>query len=60
MKTANTAVKEDSFNKNNFEFLFEMERRHFWFIGRKQICLSLINSINNHSNSIPKLMREIL
>jgi len=42
MKTANTAVKEDSFDKNNFEFLFEMEQRHFWHVGRREIIYDLL------------------
>jgi len=35
------STEEDSFNKENFEFLFEMEQRHFWHVGRREIIHAL-------------------
>jgi len=32
----------DSFDAAAFEFLFEMEQRHFWHIGRKEIILDVL------------------
>jgi len=50
MKTANTTIydKEDSFDKNNFEFLFEMEQRHFWHVGRREIIYDLLQQAYNN------------
>ena len=32
----------DSFNASAFEFLFEMEQKHFWHVGRKEILLDVL------------------
>jgi len=32
----------DSFDASLFEFLFEMEQKHFWHIGRKEILLDVL------------------
>lgn len=32
----------DSFDAEAFEFLFEMEQKHFWHVGRKEIILSVL------------------
>ncbi|MFA5401192.1 MAG: class I SAM-dependent methyltransferase [Dehalococcoidia bacterium] len=32
----------DSFNTTAFKFLFEMEQKHFWHVGRKEIILDVI------------------
>ena len=39
----------DSFDSSAFEFLFEMERKHFWHVGRREIILDVIE------RSVPKL-----
>ena len=36
----NAAV--DSFDASAFRFLFEMEQRHFWHVGRKEIILDVL------------------
>lgn len=36
---------EDSFNKENFEFLFEMEQHHFWHLGRREIIYALLQRV---------------
>lgn len=38
-------TEEDSFNKENFEFLFEMEQRHFWHIGRREIIYAMLQRL---------------
>ena len=55
MKTANTTIydKEDSFDKNNFEFLFEMEQRHFWHVGRREIIYDLLQQ--TYHNGLSKI-----
>jgi len=40
-----TSAEEGSFNKDNFEFLFEMEQRHFWHVGRREIICVLLKQI---------------
>jgi 2-polyprenyl-3-methyl-5-hydroxy-6-metoxy-1,4-benzoquinol methylase len=35
-------ITADSFNAAAFEYLFEMERKHFWHVGRKEIILDVI------------------
>jgi len=35
-------MKVNSFDASNFEFLFEMEQKHFWHIGRKEIILDVL------------------
>jgi SAM-dependent methyltransferase len=32
----------ESFDAEAFEFLFEMEQKHFWHVGRKEIILSVL------------------
>lgn len=36
------SVTIDSFDVSAFEFLFEMEQKHFWHIGRKEIILDVL------------------
>jgi len=31
------SADEDRFNQEHFEFLFEMEQRHFWHVGRREL-----------------------
>jgi SAM-dependent methyltransferase len=38
-------LEEDSFNKENFEFLFEMEQHHFWHVGRREIIHACLQQI---------------
>ena len=45
----NTIVNMDSFDASAFEFLFEMERKHFWHVGRREIILDVIE------RDVPKL-----
>jgi len=40
-----TSAEEDNFNKENFEFLFEMEQNHFWHVGRREIIHALLQQI---------------
>jgi len=40
-----TSAVEGSFNKENFEFLFEMEQHHFWHVGRREIIDALLQQI---------------
>jgi SAM-dependent methyltransferase len=35
-------VSPDSFDATAFEFLFNMEQKHFWHIGRKKLILDLV------------------
>lgn len=35
-------VVTDSFDASAFEFLFQMEQRHFWHIGRKEIIFDVL------------------
>ena len=35
-------AEEDRFNPAHFEFLFEMERRHFWHIGRRELIAAML------------------
>lgn len=39
----------DSFDAAAFEFLFEMEQKHFWHVGRREIILDVIE------RNVPKL-----
>lgn len=39
------SAEEDSFNKESFEFLFEMEQHHFWHVGRREIIHALLQQI---------------
>jgi SAM-dependent methyltransferase len=42
----------DSFDPSSFEFLFSMEQKHFWHIGRKKIILDILQkNIKDLSNS---------
>jgi len=41
----------DSFDASAFEFLFEMEQKHFWHIGRREIILDVLR------RNIPDLAR---
>jgi len=43
-----TSAEEDSFNKENFEFLFEMEQHHFWHKGRREIIHALLRRIHHN------------
>lgn len=36
---------KDSFDAHAFEFLFQMEQKHFWHVGRREIILDAIRSI---------------
>ena len=45
----NMIVNMDSFDASAFEFLFEMERKHFWHVGRREIILDVIE------RNVPKL-----
>jgi len=36
------SVTIDSFDVSAFEFLFEMEQKHFWHIGRREIILDVL------------------
>ena len=38
----------DSFDASAFEFLFEMEQRHFWHIGRKEIIYDVLKRNTPH------------
>ncbi len=40
-----TYAHENSFNKENFKFLFEMEQRHFWHVGRREIIYALLQQV---------------
>lgn len=42
----------DSFDASIFEFLFKMEQKHFWHVGRKEIILDLLG------RNIPDLARS--
>ncbi len=35
----------ESFDSSSFEFLFEMEQRHFWHVGRREIILDILKKI---------------
>lgn len=35
----------DSFDARAFEFLFEMEQKHFWHIGRREIILEVLKNL---------------
>ena len=35
-------VEVDSFDPSVFEFLFKMEERHFWHVGRKELVLDFL------------------
>lgn len=48
---------KDSFNAEAFEFLFKMEQRHFWHMGRKELILNVIR--RNVSNIKKARMLEI-
>ena len=39
----------NSFDAASFEFLFEMEQKHFWHVGRREIILDVIE------RNVPKL-----
>ena len=41
----------DSFDASAFEFLFQMEQKHFWHVGRREIVLDVLR------RNIPKLAR---
>ena len=45
------SAEEDSFNKENFEFLFEMEQHHFWHLGRREIIYALLQKV--YRNRLP-------
>jgi SAM-dependent methyltransferase len=47
----------DSFDASYFEFLFEMERKHFWHVGRKEIILDVLK--RNVPNVAGSRMLEI-
>lgn len=42
----------DSFEASSFEFLFQMEQRHFWHVGRREIILDVLR------RNIPNLGRS--
>jgi len=42
----------DSFDASAFEFLFEMEQRHFWHVGRREMILDVLR------RSVPGLPRS--
>jgi len=42
-----------TFNKDNFEFLFEMEQRHFWHVGRREIIYDLLKQ--TYDNRLPEI-----
>lgn len=44
----NMIVNMDSFDASAFEFLFEMEQRHFWHIGRKEIIYDVLKRNTPH------------
>jgi len=44
----NIMVNIDSFDASAFEFLFEMEQRHFWHIGRKEIIYDVLKRNTPH------------
>jgi 2-polyprenyl-3-methyl-5-hydroxy-6-metoxy-1,4-benzoquinol methylase len=50
-------VRVDSFDASLFEFMFEMEQKHFWQIGRKAIVLEVLK--RNISNLASCRMLEI-
>ena len=55
---SSTHSHEDSFNEENFEFLFEMEQHHFWHLGRREIIYDLLQRI--YRNRLPHInMMEI-
>jgi SAM-dependent methyltransferase len=37
----------DSFDARFFEFLYEMEQKHFWHVGRREIILEVFKSLPN-------------
>lgn len=41
----------DSFDASAFEFLFQMEQKHFWHVGRKEIILDVLR------RNVPSLAR---
>ena len=45
----------DSFDASAFEFLFAMEQRHFWHIGRKEIILGVLRRHVPHLAESPML-----
>ena len=40
-----TSPEEDNFNKEHFEFLFDMEQHHFWYTGRREIIHALLQQM---------------
>jgi len=44
----NMIVNMDSFDASAFEFLFEMEQKHFWHIGRKEIIYDVLKRNTPH------------
>jgi SAM-dependent methyltransferase len=47
----------DSFNASAFEFLFQMEQKHFWHIGRRELILDIMR--RNIPNLAKARMLEI-
>ena len=47
-------VAIDSFDAAAFEFLFEMEQRHFWHIGRREIIMDILK------RNIPDLAKSTM
>ena len=40
-----SSAKLDSFDKERFKSLYEMEQRHFWHVGRKEIIYALLQKL---------------
>lgn len=55
---ASAAEGEDSYDKSNFEFVFEIQKRHFWFVGRSEILYVLLEQVY-HSSLSNMVMIEI-
>lgn len=51
------SLKANSFDASAFEFLFEMEQKHFWHIGRREIILDVLR--RNIPNLAKSRMLEI-
>jgi len=45
----NQHIAADSFDASTFDFLFQMEQKHFWHVGRREIILDVIE------RNVPKL-----
>jgi len=41
----------DSFDAQAFEFLFQMEQKHFWHVGRREIILDILKGIPGASGA---------